>query len=168
MRSIISITVFVAIAICLFASLPHVFGASSQDASSALANAKQALQTAFVNVLEAEKSGVNVSVLIYQLNEAGGSLTSAETAFSNSDYSETVNLADVSETLANGVSTDAAAMKIQAPDWFSSSLTTLAVSFLASGVFIAILTLTWLSFKRYYLRRMSKSRPKVIDYADFE
>lgn len=165
---IIGIAVFFAIAICLFGCLPHVFGASLQDASSALENAKQALQTAFVNVSEAEKSGVNVSVLIYQLNEAGGNLTSAETAFSNSDYSETVNLANVIQTLANGVSTDAEAMKSQAPRGFSSSLKTLAASFLASGVFIAILALAWLSFKRYYLRSISKSRPKVTDYADFE
>jgi hypothetical protein len=155
------VTALVTIAIFLFASLPHVSGASAQDATTAIASANQALQTAFANVLNAEKSGVNVSVLMYQLDTAGLNLTSAEVAFSNDDYSQAVNLAGTSEALVDRVATDAVAMKAQASDWFSSFLPTLIMSSVISCVFVMVLAFTWIWFKRHYLREMAESRPRV-------
>ena len=158
----------VTIAVCVFPSLPHVSGASAKDATAAIASANQALQTAFVNVLNAEKGGVNVSILIYQLNTAGLNLTSAYAAFSNEDYSQAVNLATTSQTLAGSVATEAVAMKAQAPDWFSNFLLTLILSSATSGVFVLVLAFTWLWFKRHYFEEMSKSHPKVTTHDDSE
>jgi 4-amino-4-deoxy-L-arabinose transferase-like glycosyltransferase len=148
--------------ICLLVGLPHAQCASAQDATTAIASANQALQAAFENVLNIEKSGVNVSALIDQLNSAGINLTLANTDLSNRSYSEAVNQADACQALANNVAADAATMKNQNPSWLSSFLPTLITGFVGSGLFIVSLVLTWFWFRRHYVRKLSKSRPKVV------
>lgn len=161
MRHVFRVATFAILVVCLVVGLPHAQGASAQDAATAIASANHALQAAFENVLNIEKSGVNVSVLIDQLNSAGVNLTLAGTDLSNGNYSEAVNQAGACQALANNVAADAAMMKNQNPSWLSSFLPTLITSFVGTGLFIVLLALTWLWFRRHYLRKLSKSHPEV-------
>jgi hypothetical protein len=152
----------VVLAVCLLTiGLPRVFGVSSQDAATAIGGASNVLQAAFVSVADTEKAGVNVSSLLNGLDEAGLALTMAEAASNNGNYSEAVSQAAACETLAEGVEKEAGAMKSGAAGWFSGILSLLVIGASSAIVFIVVLALTWLWFKRYYGRRLSRSRPEV-------
>jgi NADH:ubiquinone oxidoreductase subunit K len=144
------------------AGLPRVFGFSSQDATTAIAGAEQALQVAFVKVSDSESAGVNVSGLLSRLDDAGSALMLAEAASNNGSYSGAVSQAAASEALADGVATDAVAMKREATDWFGSILAALVIGSVAASVFVIALALTWIWFKRRYGSKVSKSHPEVI------
>jgi hypothetical protein len=150
------------LALCLpTVGLQRVFGVSSQDATATIASADHALQAAFVNVSDTERAGVNVSGLLSRLDEAGLALAMAEAASNSGDFSEAVNQAAVSEAAADSVARDALALKSGAEGWSSNVLFSFEDGFLGVGVFVVVLALTWLWFKRYYGRKLSKSRPEV-------
>lgn len=148
----------------LIIGLPRVFGVSSQDASTAIANAEHALEAAFVNVSEAERAGVNVTGLLIQLDDAGYTLTAAEAALNSTpaNYSAAVIDAVTSETLADEVAGDAIALKNAAGGSILFGFWgVLIAGFAGMGILVVILALTWVWFRRYYSRKLSKSHPKV-------
>lgn len=155
------LTVSVLATCLLMISLPRVSGVSSQDVATAITTAEKALQAAFVNVSDTERAGVNVSSLLSRLDEVGAALTMAETEANSGNYSEAMSQAAAGEALAEGVSREAIALKNGAGDSFSILIIFLS-SFAVAGVFLVILALTWLLFKRYYFRKLSESRPGVV------
>lgn len=162
LRGWVRIVVAAVLAVCLLTTgLPRVFGATSQDAATAISEASNMLQAAFVNVTDAEKAGVNVSSLLSGLDEAGLALTMAEAASNNGNYSEAVSQAAASEALAEEVGNEAVALKSGAASWRSGVLSLLVIGASSAIVFIAVLALAWLWFKRYYGRKLSRSRPEV-------
>jgi hypothetical protein len=162
LRDWVTVAAVAALAVCLLMiGLPRVFGVSSQDAETSISDADQALQAAFMSVSNTERAGVNVSGLLNRLDEAGLALTVAQAAFDGGNFSEAMNEAATSETLANGVAADAVAMKNAAGSWFSNFLFSLEVGFLGSGVLTIVLALTWLWLKRTYAGKLSKFRPEV-------
>jgi hypothetical protein len=104
---------------------------------------------------------VNVSSLLSGLDEAGLALTMAEAASNNGNYSEAVSQAAASEALAEEVGNEAVALKSGAASWRSGVLSLLVIGASSAIVFIAVLALAWLWFKRYYGRKLSRSRPEV-------
>lgn len=154
--------VVVAIVVCLLNfGVPCGFSVSSQDATSAIANAEHMLQMAFVNVSDAENRGANVSTLLGQLSVAGADLTLAETAINAQNYTEAVSQATESEMLTESVARSAVGMKNAGTGWFTSFLSVFAVALVASTVIVAFLVLGWLWFKRYYGQKLSRLRPEV-------
>jgi hypothetical protein len=142
-------------------NLPRVSGVSSKDVATAITTAEKALQAAFANVSNTERAGINVSSLLSRLDEAGAALTMAEANSGN--YSEAMSQAAASEALAEGVSRDAIALKNGAGD-SSSILIIFLSSFAVAGVFLVVLALTWLLFKRHYYRKLSESHPGVVTW----
>src|SRR5271157_4523679 len=151
--------IFLCLTALLLIGIPSVHSISEQDAAIAITTAARALQAAFVNVTSTESSGVNVSTLLNRLNKAGSNLTIAETALNEGDYSESVNQATACEVAADSVAHDAGAMKSDAPSWFSKFLSTSEIGLSVAIVFVVALLLTWLWFKGFYTRKLTKSIP---------
>jgi hypothetical protein len=157
----VKVAAIVTISFCLFMCLPPVHGASEQDASTALANANHALQSAFVTVLDAEKAGANVADLIGSLNRAGAVLASAQAAFDAGNYSEVVTLGASATASAEAVLEDASSLKVQATAQASNWWVTLFFSIAGSITFLCILFFAWRRFGRFYVRKLSDGRPEV-------
>lgn len=161
MKRWVNVLALLAIAVCSVAILPHVHGISAEEAAAAVADADHALKAAFVTVSDAEKVGVNMSSLMSQLNEAGLYLNLAEEALNGGNYSAAVNEAATSDALAVGVAQDAVAMKSGVAGWPSNVMFTLLIGFLSASLLVVVLLSMWFWFKRYYGRKLAKSRPEV-------
>lgn len=145
----------------VFAVVPRGFAVTSQDAVTSVTTADAALRSAFVNALDAEQNGSNVSALIVRLNDAGSNLTLAEAAFDAGNYSDAVNLANNCKGLADSVSGDAAVLKSDAVSAAGLWWETILLSVFGSVVFVVVLFLIWRRFRVDYVKRVLKSKPEV-------
>ena len=132
-----------------------------QDASAQILVADQSLRVAFNSSLDAEQSGANVSALLVRLSDAGSILRRAEAALVAGDYSDALSLADTCKSLADGVRTDASALKNDAVASAGNWWMTVALSVAGSVVFVVALFFVWGRFKQRYLKRLLGSRPEV-------
>jgi hypothetical protein len=133
---------------------------SAAQAASALASADRSVSSAYQAVWEAEGSGANVSALVFRLNATAGLLSEAEVANQSGDFDGTASMANQCITLANGVLSDALALKssalagAQRVFWL-----TLIFSSVGAGAFAVVLVLVWGWFSRRYTRKLLKMKP---------
>jgi hypothetical protein len=148
---------------CLVISTPRVLSASDDEARTAVANADQALRTAFESVQNAEKAGANVSGLMRRLNDAGVALTSAETALQMGNYSDSLNNAASCEILAESIASDAVKLEEESSLAGSWPLVTnlFVLPYAVACVCVLVLLLVWSRFKRSYNNKLLKSQPEV-------
>jgi hypothetical protein len=148
----------VALGVCL---IHDAFAVTYQDASGQVADADQALRTAFNSVVDAEQHGANVSVLLFRLDGAGGNLTLAEMALAAGNFSDAVSLAGVCRSEAVSVDADAVALGndavVAAGYWWMM----VVFSVVGSVVFVVVLVFVWRRLKAGYLKRVMGSRPEV-------
>jgi len=133
----------------------------ADGASASIGDAETAIRQAFNVTLGAERAGVNVTGLLSRLDEAGLDLSMAEAASNGGNASGAADLAGASKTLADGVATDALALKGSAASWFSSFSQAFEIGLVGAGLFVVVLLLMWRWFKRYYNPRLLGSRPGV-------
>lgn len=133
----------------------------ADGASASVGDAETAIRQAFNATLGAERAGVNVTGLLGRLDEAGLDLSMAEAASNGGNDSGAAVLAGASKTLADGVASDALALKSSAAGWFSSFSQAFEIGLVGAGLFVVVLLLAWRWFKRYYSRRLLGSRPGV-------
>jgi len=151
---------------CLLSREP-LAAMGSVGVSSSIGQAEAAIRKAFNSTVYAEGAGANVSSLIARLNEAGDLLTRAEVAYGNGDLSQAEDLAGQSLTAANSVRDDALTMRDSASAATRSLVSLSVVSWaFAFPVFILFLGIVWSLFKRFYSRRLMKSRPEVASDAE--
>jgi hypothetical protein len=138
----------------------HVRGAD--EASSSVAGADVAVRQAFNATVDAERSGANVSGLIFRLNEAGSILVEAEIALEDGNSSEATSKADQSTVIAQSVRSDADVLKAsvlqEANVVFVSSL---LFSVVGIAAFAVALMIVWSWFKRGYVRKVLGMKPEV-------
>ena len=140
---------------------------ASDEASSAIGEADNALRMAFEAFLEAERAGANVSDLIVKLDEAGGLLAEAENAYRVGNFSEAVSKADRCSMLAHGVVDEALGLKSSAlADAQKAVLQTLTFSWVGGVAFLTVLFFVWGWFKRAYVKRMLRMKPEVASNAE--
>ena len=148
-------------ALLVFALIVSSSLAVAQSASLKIAEAENALNAAAKIVIEAEKVGANVSDLVADLNRAADFLADAVTASANGSDGQATSLAENSKSLADNVSAEASELK----SLYSQSnilLSTMAFSGLGILVFLGILAVVWIAFRRAYTRRILKMRPEVV------
>jgi hypothetical protein len=149
---------FVVLGVCL---VHDVFGVSYQDAAGQVADADQALRSAFDSVVGAEQQGANVSLLLSRLDGAGSDLNLAEVALAAGNYSEAISYAGVCRSAALSVGADAVALgndtAVVAANWWM----TVVFSVASSVVFVVGLFSVWRWFRRGYLQKVMGSRPEV-------
>jgi hypothetical protein len=79
--------------LCFMLSAVAVARAAQEDASSALASARDTLVQCYSVACDAEAAGANITELQNRLNVAGALLSHAELAFSQGDYESAASLA---------------------------------------------------------------------------
>ena len=134
----------------------------SDDASSRIAAAGDALQQSFAAVLEAQKVGANVSALLQELDAAGRNLTEAEMAYESGSLVEAASKADQCSALADTVAGEASALRGSASlDVRSAEWEVVTFSGVSAFVFLIALVLVWVVFRRFYGRKLLEMRPEA-------
>ena len=103
---------------CLLLLASVVLCASAESnrdvAVSSISDAEQAVASAYVAVLDAERAGANVSGLLVRLNGAAELILEAHAAFDSGSFGEAVRLAGLSGGVGVEVENDAALLKVEA------------------------------------------------------
>ena len=156
-----ALTLFlIALSICLIDNA-LCFG-NSYEASSAIKEAEDALEQAFLAVLEAEMVGANVSVLMVKLSDAGGLLAEAEMAYRVGNFSEVIRKAEQCFRLVEGVAVEALSLKSRAlVDAHRVFMQTVSFSLVGAIMFFVALFFVWSWFKRYYIKKLLKMKPEA-------
>jgi hypothetical protein len=128
------------------------------------------LRGAFGVVADAEQYGANVSVLAQRLNQAGASLARAREYLTVGNYSgsagaryysDAISFADDCKSLADGVGSDAVALKSDAVAAAGNWWIPVVISVSGSVIVVVVLFFVWRWFKQGYLKRILRSRPEV-------
>ena len=128
--------------------------------------ADTAVGLAFEAILDAEKFGANVSDLLGSLESAGALLSEARMAYAAGELEEANVKADSVISLAGAVQVSAMDVKYVAlQDQMSSLNFTFVISVVGAAVFVVVLALVWLLFKRVYGRRVLGMKPEVVGHA---
>ena len=127
-----------------------------------LVEANQALQDAFVAVLEAEQAGANVAGLLGQLSSAADLLAQAEISYRIGDVYGAFDKATSVSVVASEVENDAVRVGSLALNRGEIAIySSVAVSFVGGVFFVFVVFLIWKWFRQYYVKRLLDSRPEV-------
>ena len=139
------------------------FAVEKADAEEALIDAENILSSVYVAVLEVEKGGGNVSVLLVKLGLGGNFLAEAQTCYRNGDFDGAVYYADLSVRNVTGLIEEAGQSKALAISGYDERL---FQTMMASGVAVVVIVLGnvfgWLIFKRRYFEKVLKMKPEVV------
>jgi len=123
---------------------------------------EEALGSAFVSVLEAERAGGDVSELIVSLNIALEWYSEAETAFRSGEYDSAVLLAEKVVEASNMISDASASLRGIGVNLEEIAFTNqLLLSFGVICFAVLFGFLGWRRFKGYYVRMVMGLRPEV-------
>lgn len=137
--------------------------ATEEEAQLKISEADKALLRAFDEVMEAEKSGANVSVLVSDLNEAGSFLAEANMASSTGNSDKAITMAQQCITLAGNVENEASTLKKSTVAMITPHFVqAVAVSALLALLFLGVFFAAWSWFESYYRKRLLDSKPEVI------
>ncbi len=160
-HSIIVLLVVLMLSVCIL-SVPQASGQTDQSTSK-LQAANTAVNQAFNAVLDAEKVGANVTDLLTRINTAQGILAQAENSYRSGDTNTAATQANTVLLIAHQVTTAAqnakqeAIMSNQNNYWF-----TIAFSVVGMIMFLEVLVLFWLWFKRRYIKNLSEAKPELV------
>ena len=148
--------------LAMIAMLTHnVYCLEDSEARQRIEDGKIALADVFKKVADAETAGANVSVLSGRLNDAADLLNLAEVAYANADFEGALGKANECLTLTNSVASDAAEFKNQATTAMNGQWVTVVFSVFGAAVFGIVLYVLWVSFRRFYYRKVLGLRPEV-------
>src|SRR5665647_283075 len=160
-QSIVALLIMLAFSVC-FLSVQQAF-AQTDQASSKLAAANDAVNQAFNAVLDAETAGANVTELLVQINTAQTILAQAENSYRTGDTNTAATKADSVLPIAQQVTNEAQDAKqtalISSQNAFSS---TIILTIVGIFVFVLVLFLVWRRFKQNYIERLSEAKPELV------
>ena len=138
--------------------------AQSDLTISELQEAENAVELAFNLVLDAEKVGANVTVLIGRLNVATDLLAGAEMAFRVGDVSGALEKAAGVFAIAAEVEKDAvSAMGFEASfERYNAGWSIAIISIVAGFTFVLLMLIIWRWFTQNYIKGLRDSKPEVI------
>jgi hypothetical protein len=156
----IKLLVALMLSLCLLSAYPAA--AQTDQTAIELQSANIAVGKAFNAVLDAEKAGANVTNLLAQLNVAQGILTQAENSYRTGDTNTAASQADSVLPITQQV-TMAAQNAKQTAIVSSQNAFRLTIAFTVVGMimFLEILFLAWVWFKRNYIKNISEAKPEV-------
>ena len=144
---------------------PSVHQAATQtdQATLKLQAANNAVNQAFIAVLDAEKAGANVNDLMSQLNYALDVLAVAENSYRAGDLNRAGIQAGSVVPIARKVASDAQSAKLTAiVNQQNGFYFSIAFAVLGSGIFILILFYVWVFFKRRYIKSLAELKPELV------
>lgn len=150
----------------VFASNLFVFAnsreVSEDEATSALTNANEAVVSAYQVILEAEKTGANVSGLVGRLNEASVLLAEGQVALRTGDFEKAVRSANLGYEIGQNVKNQANELGGKAYGPWVMRLWLVMTGSLVGAIVVALVSFWgWRFFKRRYYERVLKMRPEV-------
>jgi CHASE3 domain sensor protein len=160
-RSIVALLIVLALSVCLL----NVQQATAQtdQATSKLQSANDAVNQAFNAVLDAEKAGANVTDLLTKLNTAQGILAQADNSYRVGDNNTATTQAESVLPIAQQVTNEAQDAKqtaiVSERNGFWS---TIALTVIGVFVFVLVLFLVWRRFRRNYIERLSEAKPELV------
>jgi hypothetical protein len=151
--------------ILLSMSLVNVNQATAQtdQATSKLQAANMAVDQAFIAVLDAEKTGANVTELLSQLNYAQDVLARAENSYRVGDLNRAGIQADNVLPIAQQVTSKAQNARLSATvNELNAFHATIAFTVIGCVVFVLVLFMVWRLFKRRYIKNMLEAKPGLV------
>jgi len=143
--------------------MSSVFGMDSNEALTAIRRAEFAVASAYEAVLEAEKAGANVSVLLEEVNVGAENLTKACMLYRIGDLEEAVYFADLCCSSVVNVTNEAETLRdLAVVERKKQVLVTSLASTFGVGVTVFGGFFGWRWFKEWYLRRVLKMKPEVV------
>ena len=159
-----SITLLVLLMLSLFFLSIAPVDAQTTPTESKLEAAKAAVELAFGAVLDAEEAGANVTDLMFRLNYITELLAKAENSYrtgnTNQAFAQASNVLPNAQQITNDAKEAKQTTAINSENAFLSTIT-LAV--IGVFMFILVLSLIWQWFKQYYIERISKAKPEVVE-----
>ena len=146
-----------------FVGLNTAFAQTNQ-ANSKLQEANIAVNQAFNAVLDSEKAGANVTDLLARINIAEGILAQAENSYRSGDTNTAAAQADNVLSIAQQITTSAQNAKQNAIISSQNNFwLTIAFTVGWTIMFLAVLDLFWLWFKRRYIKNLSEAKPELVN-----
>jgi hypothetical protein len=128
-----------------------------------LADAEEALDSAYIAVLDAERAGANVSDLLVRLSVGGEYLSKAYFWYRLGAFENASRFASFCQDVVGNVGDDAVGLRNEA-ERLTREDVLIRVFGSAIGVVIVMILgfLVWGVFRRRYRKRILKSRPEVV------
>jgi hypothetical protein len=146
----------------LFCFIAPIVIAQSDQVNLKIQQADNTIEQAFNAIIDAERSGANITILLNQLNDANGALAKAENYYQSGNLDLAAPEADNAVSIAQQVTIQAENTK-QAGMVSSQSIFLLTIGFTVVAILILVLALLflWRVFKKWYIGNLSQAKPKV-------
>lgn len=136
---------------------------SESEAELRIEEAEVAVSSAYVAVLEAEKSGADVSGLLMNLTYGGNFLAEAQMRYRNGDFGGGVYYADLSVQSVMGLVEEAEQLRVLAiAENEDRYFLTVATSGVAVVVIVFGGVVGWRFFKERYFEKVLKMKPEEV------
>jgi CHASE3 domain sensor protein len=160
-QSIVALLIILTFSVC-FVSVQQAI-AQTDQATSKLQAANDAVNQAFNAVLDAEKAGANVTDLLVQINTAQSILAQAENSYRTGNTNKAATQSDNVLPIAQQITFIAQNAKQEAIKTIQNNFYwTIAFTVISMIIFLEVLILFWLWFKRRYIRNLSEAKPEVV------
>ena len=160
-QSIVALLIILAFSVGLV-SVPQAI-AQTDQASLKLQAANDSVNRAFNAVLDAEKAGANVTDLLVQINTAQGILAQAENSYRTGNIKKAATQSDSVLPIAQQITTTAKNAKQDAIISIQNNFYwTIAFTVVSMLIFLEVLILFWLWFKRRYIKNLSEAKPELV------
>jgi len=160
-RSFLIFTVLFALALSVFPF--EACAADAEEAALAIERAEGIMFSCYQVVLETESAGEEVSVLLARLNEAGVLLAQARVSYGVGDFNGAARFADLCYETGVEVRHEAYDLRHLAVEEATQRFRwTLIGSIVGVTIIVCASFVSWLTFKRYYYRRILAMKPEVV------
>ncbi len=147
----------------LLVSFPWVGAVDEADSALGLADAEEALVSAYNAVLEAEDAGANVSGLLVRLNVGGEYLAEAYVWYRLGAYENASRLTGLCHEAVGDVRSEAVGLKDEAVRLGDADFVMRLVGSVVGVVIVVILGfVVWRAFRRRYNKQVSRLKPEVV------
>lgn len=144
-------------------SVPWVSATNGDAVPLEVAEAEEALVSAYNVVLEAEASGANVSGLLDELNVGAEYLAEAYVWVSLGNSENTNHFAGLCHDIAEDVQSNAVELRDEAKDsWMSEYVVVMLGSVVGVILVVVLCFVGWRVFKRHYRKKVLGLRPEVV------
>ena len=130
-----------------------------------IAESEDILFSAYETVLDAERVGANVSVLLQNLTVASIYLSNANNLYRLGDFDHAKSFADISHEIALDVMNEALVLQNEAGNLHETNFRATVFLSVVGVLFVVVLAyVSWPVFKGRYYRQVLGSKPEVVVY----
>ena len=137
------------LSLCFLFFVPLVTSEVTQTAAeSAISSAQDQIINCYNSAKIAEGAGANITILQFALNKAGQSLSNAELAYSNGDYTSAINYANQCQSALINFVSDSNALKEKGVQQQNENLAVFVGSIAGSFAVAVAGYIVWLRIKK--------------------